>query len=455
MTILYMTILSVFYLVNARVYMLTYSLLAEKKYEKKAIYNVLWLLYAGIIVLKQVARFVVNNVVFTTMITVILIGYQISLVLLFYSGTVKQKIIDISVPNLISFFADALTIFISTTVFQLNTEELSRLSVENIIATGIESFLLILTYVLLAFVISRKRKKIFRYINSYSEITTLSIINFFIIIITVVLVNNISATIDRLFIITEIQTIVVLAIIIVNFLAVMRKNMTVMQKEYQNEQLKCELKYYSSLQESMVQINNLRHDMGNHIMCIHELLEAGSVEETKNYVSNLHNNIQATKEVCEVDDKLLSILFSVKFQEAREKGIHVKKELFIGDDFYDIMNQMNSTEHTALFSNILDNAIRAASQSEEKWIDFSINTYATRIKLIIIRIECSNSVSSRQKFEKTQKGVLKTTKRDKENHGLGMSIVESIVKKYHGKMWFETESGFKIVIEFVKEAKRI
>lgn len=280
----------------------------------------------------------------------------------------------------------------------------------------------------------------------------MSIINFATINITLIFINATSVTEGRLSVITVIQTIAVMFVIIVNSLAMIHK--TMMQKEYQNQQLQCEVKYYSSLQESAVKINNLRHDMGNHIMYIHEMLQAGEVEEAKKYVSSLHNDIQQTKDVCEMDDKLLSILFSEKIQEARGKGIHVKKELFIGKDFYAIMNQMDRTEHTALFSNIFDNAIRAASQSEEKWIDFSINTYATKIKLIIIRIECSNSVSNGQKFEKTQKGVLKTTKRDKENHGLGMSIVEGIVKKYHGRMWFETESGFKIIIEFVKEAEK-
>lgn len=455
MTILYVTVLSVFYTMNARIYMLTYSLLAEKKYQKQAMYNMLWLLYAGIIVLKQTVKLIFCNPIVTTATSVALVGYQVILVFLFYNGTTKQKVINISIPDIISFFSDILTALISVKIFRMNTEELLKLSVENIIATGMESLLLTLAYVLLSFVISKKRKMFVHYINDYGEITTLSMINFLIMVITIILVNNISAKTEKLFIITEIQTVVVLLIIIVNSLGMMRKNIVVMQTEYQNQQLECELKYYSSLQESAVKINNLRHDMGNHIMYIHEMLEMGAVEEAKNYVGSLHNDIEVTKDICEMDDKLLSILFSEKFREARAKGIRVEKELFIGDNFYDIMNQMNRTEHTALFSNILDNAIQAASQSEEKWIDFRITTYTTKIKLIITRIECSNSISDRQKFEKDKKGVLKTTKKDKQNHGLGMSIVKGIVDKYHGKMWFETESSFKIMIEFAKEAKKI
>ena len=44
-------------------------------------------------------------------------------------------------------------------------------------------------------------------------------------------------------------------------------------------------------------------------------------------------------------------------------------------------------------------------------------------------------------IEKDEKGCLKTTKEDEENHGIGLSLISSIAEKYDGSFEIKTENN--------------
>lgn len=86
-----------------------------------------------------------------------------------------------------------------------------------------------------------------------------------------------------------------------------------------------------------------------------------------------------------------------------------------------------------ILGNLLENAIEAARQTEEKKL-----TVAIKEEKGVLKIHIENSYNGTL----IQKGTrLLTTKKEKELHGLGLGSVENVVQKYHGEMEIEKEKN--------------
>lgn len=86
-----------------------------------------------------------------------------------------------------------------------------------------------------------------------------------------------------------------------------------------------------------------------------------------------------------------------------------------------------------ILGNLLENAIEAAHQSEEKMLEVLIC-----YKQEVITIDIKNSFAG--KLRKSRNGFL-TTKAEKGKHGIGLNSVKQIVKKYKGLLKIETQKN--------------
>ena len=90
---------------------------------------------------------------------------------------------------------------------------------------------------------------------------------------------------------------------------------------------------------------------------------------------------------------------------------------------------MTYDDLTALFCNLLDNAVEAASKMTDSYIDLSV-TYNEKASLTMLTM--INSCHKNPFSDKT--GKLTTTKQNRLRHGYGLKSIQRIVKKYHGNM---------------------
>ena len=80
---------------------------------------------------------------------------------------------------------------------------------------------------------------------------------------------------------------------------------------------------------------------------------------------------------------------------------------------------------TVILGNLLDNALQAVSLvTENGFIDFAIH-YSKGMLLIKVTNPFKTAI-------KREKGVIVTSKADKENHGYGLKSVNETVEKYNG-----------------------
>ena len=168
----------------------------------------------------------------------------------------------------------------------------------------------------------------------------------------------------------------------------------------------------------------------NHLM---ELLEHNDFQQTQANLEMLDNELHDKNPYCFCSHSLLNAVFHEKQHIAESKGIHITYGISIPDKI-----QIQQYELASIFFNLLDNAIEACEQSE---IDSPFIRLKTSFQGSTLSIQMINSKNKNQLFSK------KTSKKNKSNHGFGLSIIEDIVDNYHGYVtWSDCGDTFKSII---------
>lgn len=211
---------------------------------------------------------------------------------------------------------------------------------------------------------------------------------------------------------------------------VLRENMDlkleldVIAKEYDKEKDKSE-----EIKSLHKKTRTLKHDMKNHIMVITAYLNDCEYDKAKNYLSKISDNLNKMYTYIEIGNSLLNYIINTKLQFAKENGIDVKAE--IENLSFD---QIGSVDFSALLNNLLDNAIEASLNSNNK--EIVVNILKKRgYDTILVKNKISKSVLK-------DNPSLISIKKNKEEHGYGLKHIRSLVDKYEGMIDIYEENEF-------------
>lgn len=167
---------------------------------------------------------------------------------------------------------------------------------------------------------------------------------------------------------------------------------------------------FENLRRHQEEVMMLRHDMKKHLLF---LLQSTSDTATAKYLEELIGQQQTLSPVIQSRNQTLDIILNAKLGEASEKGIaaeviqaDVPKSLPLSD-----------AELCALMMNLLDNAIHAACKAEHPFLRLDMHQKEGFFVFV-----CENAAAVTASDKNTKK---ETTPQ----HGLGMKIIEQIVKK--------------------------
>lgn len=193
--------------------------------------------------------------------------------------------------------------------------------------------------------------------------------------------------------------------------------------QFLNEKLDMQYKYYLMAKESQEKMKKVYHDMNNHMENIKRL--KNNSEDVNKYINNIEDEVKNIKNIYNTGNLLLDIILYEKSKVCMESNIDFK----VGIDFSKC-EFIEMIDITSIFSNLIDNAIEACNNINDKNINRYITIKSTFIKDYYV-IRCENS--------KMNKIIVKnnkifTTKKDKFFHGLGIENIKSSVKKYDGEL---------------------
>ena len=180
--------------------------------------------------------------------------------------------------------------------------------------------------------------------------------------------------------------------------------------------------------ESQGRIRALRHDMKNHILVLQMLLQKGDLEETRRYLAAMQDFMANPSEYIETGNETVDSLLNYKLQRAREVLQTVEAGVCIPEKLV-----LHSFDLNVVLGNLLDNAIEAAAETEEKKLKLTMEL-EKGVLFLHVRNSCQGIADGWVQR-------LKTTKAGASDHGIGLSSVRRIVEKYHGDMEMICENG--------------
>ncbi len=194
------------------------------------------------------------------------------------------------------------------------------------------------------------------------------------------------------------------------------------------------------IMESGNRVRALRHDMKNHILALQALVQRKEAEEMNRYLESMKDFMTNPEEYVKTGSDSVDSLLNYKIQKAHEVLNVVETKISIPQQL-----RLRSFDLNVLLGNLLDNAIDASMQTEEKKLNITIKL-DKRVLFLYICNSCQRIADGRS-------GFLETTKEDKTNHGIGLKNVRQIVEKYHGDLAFQYENNFMEtdVMMYVKE----
>lgn len=194
-----------------------------------------------------------------------------------------------------------------------------------------------------------------------------------------------------------------------------------------NQQLYLQKQSLEEMEKANQTIKNFKHDIKNHIMCIELMLKDKDYNEINRYLSGLSQSMSTSYSFVKSGNKIVDAVLNSKLTYARARQIQMNIEANLSIEI-----GIEDFELCALLSNLVDNALEASEKVNEPEINIMIKIVK---KYLVI------SITNRLSDNFVINPNFVTTKKDKENHGIGMSVIKSIVSHYEGNVSFSVENG--------------
>ena len=209
-------------------------------------------------------------------------------------------------------------------------------------------------------------------------------------------------------------------------------NQALLKLQIANEQQK--------LQDSIrwnTEVNTLRHDLKNHLLCISEYIRLQQTDAAMEYIEKLTGQVKKELPYHMMTSSVaVNAILDLKRLVCDENQIDIK--YFVLEE----LPKMDETDLCVILANLLDNAIEAASKEEKRQIRLSMEIVGNYFR-IVVQNQIAESVLKNNK-------KLGTTKKNRKIHGFGLQSVEDAVERNDGMSNFSEENGWFVADVMLK-----
>lgn len=180
---------------------------------------------------------------------------------------------------------------------------------------------------------------------------------------------------------------------------------------------------YNNIYEIYMRNGRIYHDIKNHLTILSQYIKQDEKENALAYIESIKGPIFYLDNRVWSGIKVIDFVLNYKQMEAEKEQIKIVYEIDLikGTDFL-----IQDSELCALLSNLLDNAIEANKFVEEdKRKIHVIIRYLNHMLMILVENTLAEAPEKKD-------GRYITKKKNKQEHGIGMSIIQNIVTKYEG-----------------------
>lgn len=204
-----------------------------------------------------------------------------------------------------------------------------------------------------------------------------------------------------------------------------------------NEYIQIEKAHFRELQEKDEQTRRFRHDMNNHLISIESFALNQEYDRLVEYIRRIRQEFTKTTALYHTGNIVADGILTQKNELMKKNQIEFKTDISFHKKCY-----IDDFSLCLILSNTLQNAIEACIRYPEpdmKQINLKLHCDETFL-LLVVRNPVKEPVIIKN-------NRIKTTKKDKLNHGFGLQQIERIVKDYQGTLVLQSENNcFEIII---------
>lgn len=197
------------------------------------------------------------------------------------------------------------------------------------------------------------------------------------------------------------------------------------QVRFVSQQLDVQTSYYRQLQDNILTVNQIRHDLSNQLQAAYHLLETGETVLVRHQLDHLQDSLCRKVGPRFSSNLMVDAVLQGKDARCQEKGILLTINTEVPSEL-----SVENAHLCSVFSNLLDNSIQGVLESGMAEKKISLQA-AVRSNCLIIR--CSNP--AKKPSGTPNRNPLRA-------HGLGLEILEKIASEYNGYLNTEYQDGW-------------
>ncbi len=222
-----------------------------------------------------------------------------------------------------------------------------------------------------------------------------------------------------------------------------QRNVYKEKKELTDRYLNEQKNHYEYLENREKETKKFRHDLKSHMELISNLAKERQYERMNAYLEQMDIKIDGFGKMVTVQNGIVDAIINQYYAKAGQCGVSMEVK-----GRFPVDCAIDAFDLCTIFSNVLNNALEAAVETEEKYI--SVECAYTDVAIMII-------VRNSYKPDATNGGgQWRTRKSDLDYHGYGLENIKDSVKKYKGDLDIETKDNiFNLRILFQNMEKQI
>lgn len=197
--------------------------------------------------------------------------------------------------------------------------------------------------------------------------------------------------------------------------------------------------YYQALKEQSENQRILIHDIKSHLHTLDALAQQEDNTQIRDYLQKLEASLPLGNVPRMSSEPILDMLLQRTRQECKKRGL-----IFHCDIREGCTGFMDAPSITALYGNLLSNAVEGADCSRGRTLELRVTNNAQGVVISLVN-DCDTPPKS-DGF-----GRLVTRKQDTQAHGVGLKSIDRVIRRYNGiqTVYYDDQSHqFHYVIHF-------
>ena len=208
--------------------------------------------------------------------------------------------------------------------------------------------------------------------------------------------------------------------------------------------IELEQEKYEASRVNYDELRVLRHELKNYTFYVKALLDSKKYDELSAFLEESMASRSTALNSYDSGNYIIDVILNHEMNAAREQGVTIVPDILVPHKL-----PFCDEDLCCLLSNLLDNAIEAATDSGHSSPQV---TFSMHPKQEYLFIHEENPVS--EEIPSEYRLSLKTTKKNQDFHGFGTKIIRRIVDKYNGSIKYSIHEGYfitDVMLELNKE----